>query len=91
MNTSKENKRVGGSNPTCRTFKSMHPDNIRGRWICLQRGRLVYGGSDSSIKGETRLQRRGLVYRGGDSSTEGKTRLRTGRLVYGGGDLSKEG
>jgi hypothetical protein len=47
---------------------SMHPDNIRGRWNCLQRGRLVYGGSDTSIEGETRLQRRGLVYRGQDSS-----------------------
>jgi hypothetical protein len=77
--------------PPAAPFISMHPDNIRGRWRRLQRGRLDYGGSDSSIEGETRLQRIGLVYRGGDLSTEGKTHLRIGRLVYGGGDLSKEG
>ncbi len=36
---------------------------------CLQGGSLVYGGSDSSIEGETRLQRRRLDY------TEGKTHM----------------
>ncbi len=60
----------------------MHTDNIRGR------GRLVYGGSDSSIEGETRLQRRGHVYRGQDLSTDGlstevETCLRRGRPVSG--------
>jgi hypothetical protein len=48
----------------------MHPDNIRGRWRRLQRGRLVYGGSDLSIEGETRLRRGGLVYKGGGSSRD---------------------
>jgi hypothetical protein len=76
--------------PPAAPFISMHPDNIRGRWRRLQRGRLVYGGSDSSTAGVTRLKRVKLVHRGGDLSTEGKTHLRIGRLVYEGGDLSKE-
>ncbi len=44
-------------------------------------GGLVYGGSDSSIEGETCLQRRGLVYRGQDSATDRKACLRRWRLV----------
>jgi hypothetical protein len=87
MNTSLKEKRTKGlvvQIPPAAPFITMHPDNIRGRWRQLQGGRLVYGGSDSSIEGETRLQRRGLVYLGQDH-------LRIGRLVYGGGDLSKEG
>ncbi len=86
--------------PPAASFISMHPDNIRGRWTRLQRGRLVYGGSDSSIECKTRLQRRGLVYRGQDSPTDRKTCLQRWRLVYGGrgsctlyrgGDLSTKG
>ncbi len=50
---------------------------IRGRWRRLQRGRLVYGGSDSSIEGETRLRRGRLIYGGGDSSTKGEAHLGT--------------
>jgi hypothetical protein len=61
----------------------------------LRRGRLVYGGGDSSTEGEIRIRRgrlvsrreglshlrRGrLIYRGGDSYTEGETRLLRGRL-----------
>ncbi len=87
MNTSLKEKITKGlvvQIPPAAPFISMHPDNIRGKWRCLQRGRLVYGGSDSSVEGETRLQRR-------DSSTEGKTHLRIGSLVYRGVDLSKEG
>ncbi len=79
MNTSLKEKRTKGlvvQIPPAAPFKSIHPDNIRGRWRRLQRGRLVYSGSDSSIEG--------------NSSTEGKTQLQIG-LVYGGGDLSKEG
>ncbi len=44
-------------------------------------GGLVYGGSDSSIEGETCLQRRGLVYRGQNSATDRKACLRRWRLV----------
>ncbi len=65
--------------------------NIRGMWRRQQRGRLVYGGSDSSIEGETHLQRRGLVYRGQDLYTEVETCLRRGKLVYGGGGLWTKG
>jgi hypothetical protein len=50
---------------------------IRGRWRRLQRGSLVYGGSDSSIEGETRLRRGRLIYGGGDSSTKGEAHLGT--------------
>ncbi len=81
---STEEKRTKGlvvQIPPAAPFISMHPENIRGRWRCLQRGRLVYGGSDSSIEGETRLQRRGLVYRGQDSSTDREACLRRWRLV----------
>ncbi len=101
MNTSLKEKRTKGlvvQIPPAAPFKSMPPNNIRGRWRRLQRGRLIYGGSDSSIEGETRLQRRGLVYRGqrlfygqGGLSTEVETCLRRGRLVYGGGGLCTEG
>jgi hypothetical protein len=87
MNISLKEKRTKGlvvQIPPAAPFITMHPDNIRGRWKSLQKGRLVYGGSDSSIEGETCLQRRGLVYRGQDH-------LWIGRLVYAGGDLSKEG
>jgi hypothetical protein len=54
--------------PPAAPFISMHPDNIRGRWRRLQRGRLVYGGSISSI--EVR-----------DSSTEEGTCLQRARLI----------
>jgi hypothetical protein len=43
----------------------------------LERGRLVYGGGDSSTEGETRLRRGRLVYGGGDSSTKREARLGT--------------
>ncbi len=55
MNTSLKEKRTKGlvvQIPPAAPFISMHPDNIRGRWRRLQRGRLVYGGSDSSIEGD---------------------------------------
>jgi hypothetical protein len=51
----------------------------------LRRGRLVYGGGDSSTEGETHLRRGRLIHRGGDSSTQGETCLRRGRLIFGGG------
>jgi hypothetical protein len=72
---------------------------------CLRRGRLVYGGVDSSMVGEACVKRGGLctdgrlvykgarlVYRGIDSSTEGggSSHIQRGRLVYGGGDSSTE-
>ncbi len=84
MNTSLKEKRTKGlvvQIPPAAPFISMHPDNIRGKWRCLQRGRLVYGGSDLSIEGKTRLQRRGLVYRGQDSSTDREACLRRWRFV----------
>jgi hypothetical protein len=62
--------------PPAASSISMNTDNIRGRWRRLQRGRLVYGGSDSSIESKTRLQRRGLT-------TEEGTRLQRARLTYG--------
>jgi hypothetical protein len=73
MDTSLKEKRTKGlvvQIPPAAPFISMHPDNIKGRWKRQQRERLVYGGSDSSIEGKTRLQRRGLVYRGQDSSMD---------------------
>ncbi len=73
MNTSLKEKRTIGlvvQIPPAAPFISIHPDNIRRRWRRLQRGRLVYGGNDSSIEGETRLQRRG-------------TCLQRARLIYG--------
>jgi hypothetical protein len=86
MNTSLKEKRTKElvvQIPLAAPFISMHPDNIRGRWRRLQRGRLVYGGSDSSIESDSRLQRSGgLVYRGQDSSTDREACL---------WDLSKEG
>jgi hypothetical protein len=57
--------------PPAAPFISMHPDKIRGRWGCLERGRHVYGGSDSSIEGETHLRIGRLVYGGGDLYKEG--------------------
>jgi hypothetical protein len=87
MNTSLKEQRTKGlvvQILPAAPFISMHPDNIRGRWRRFKRGRLVYGGSDSSIDGENCLQSRGLA-------TEGTTHLRIGRLVYVGGDFSKEG
>jgi hypothetical protein len=67
--------------PPAAPFISMHPDNIRGRGRRLQRGRLVYGGSDLSIEGKTHLQRRGLDYRWQDSSSDMEACLRRCRLV----------
>jgi hypothetical protein len=84
MKTSLKEKRTKGlvvQIPPAAPFVSMHPDNIRRRWRRLQRGRLVYGRSDSSIEGETLLQRRGLLYRGQDSSTDREACLRRWRLV----------
>ncbi len=84
MNTSLKEKRTKGlvvQIPPAAPFISMHQDNIRGSWRRLQRGRLVYSGSDSSIERKTHLQRRGLVYRGQDSSTDRESCLRKWRLV----------
>ncbi len=62
----------------------------------LERGRLVWGGGDSSREGETHqqrgetyLQRWKLVYGGGDSSTEGEACLWRGRFVYRGETLPR--
>jgi hypothetical protein len=97
-----ENKRVGGSNPTCSTIY-IHASRqyYREVWRRLHRGRLVYGGSDSSTEEETRLQKARLIFilstKGRDlttredSSTEGEARIQRARLFCGGTDLYTEG
>jgi hypothetical protein len=49
---------------------------LQGGETRLWRGRLIYGGGDSSTERETRLQRGRLVCRGGDSPTDGEACLR---------------